>query len=39
MAVCSGGFWHKRLKLREPKTCKKRVENLVTKRILFNTDF
>ena len=32
-------FTRKRLKFREPKICKKRVENLVTKRILFNTTF
>ena len=32
-------FAQKRLKVREPKICKKRVGNLVTKRILFNTTF
>ena len=32
-------FARKRLKVREPKTCKKRFGNLVTKRILFNTTF
>lgn len=37
--VCLDGFWRKRFKLRKPKTCKKRFENLVTKRILFNTYF
>ena len=37
--VCSDGFRRKRLKLREPKICKKRFENLAMKRILFNTTF
>ena len=39
VAVCAVGLGAQKFKFCDHKTCEKRFENLVTKSIVFNTDF